>query len=393
MNLEFALLLILGFQAGFALLNLPFFVPLRRKNKIMSQTISRVSVLVPARNEADNLDRLLSSLKLQDDQNFEVIVLNDHSSDGTLEVVRRFARQDSRVVALDGEDLPKGWLGKNFACHQLSGAATGEILVFTDADTQWASDGVRLIREAFERTQADALSAWPEQESRDSLSSLIQPLQQWSLITFLPMWFVPIRAFPLAVAANGQLLCFRKNMYQKIGGHEAVRGSVIEDMSLARLVKRNGGKFVLLNAVGVVRTFMYSSFQETWAGYAKNAYPAFGANLLALFGVLSFNLILYVMPWILLAFKPNLETGLLVLLSLFPRFLADVVCGYGWRLFVLHPVSILAWTGISLQSIFWYTTGRVQWKGRAYDLRQASKPAQSVSLLETAERPRHKRSS
>ncbi len=393
MNLEFALLLFLGFQAVFALLNLPFFALLRRKNKVMPQTRSRVSVLVPARNEAGNLVRLLTSLKSQDDQNFEVIVLNDHSSDDTLEVVRRFAKEDSRVLALSGRNLPTGWLGKNFACHQLSLAATGEILIFTDADTQWASDGVRLIREAFERSQADALSAWPEQACHDPLSSLIQPLQQWSLITFLPMWFVPIRAFPLAVAANGQLLCFRKNIYQKIGGHGRVRGSVIEDMSLARLVKRNGGKFVLLNAVGVVRTFMYSSFQETWAGYAKNAYPAFGANLVALFLVLVFNLGLYVLPWGLLAFKPNLETGLLVLLSLLPRLLADVVAGYGWRLFVFHPVSVLAWTCISLQSIFWYTTGRVPWKGRAYDLRQTAKPIQSLSLLETAKPPRQKRPS
>ncbi len=391
MSLEFGLLL-LGFQGVFALLNLLFFVPLRRKNKVIAQKISRVSVLIPARNEAVNLERLLASMQSQDDQNFEVIVLNDHSSDDTLDVVRRFAKQDSRVVALSSQDLPTGWLGKNFACHQLSLAATGEILIFTDADTQWASDGVRLIREGFERTNADALSAWPEQACRDPLSSLIQPLQQWSLITFLPMWFVPMRAFPLAVAANGQLLCFRKNTYQKIGGHAAVRGSVIEDMSLARLVKRNGGKFVLLNAVGVVRTFMYSSFQETWAGYAKNAYPAFGANLLALIGVLGFNLILYVLPWILLAFQPNLETGLLVILSLFPRFLADVVSGYGWRLFVFHPVSVLAWTAISLQSVFWYTTGRVRWKGRAYDLRQPSNSTPSV-LLETGEFPRRKRPS
>jgi chlorobactene glucosyltransferase len=390
MSLELGLWLLLGFQAGFALLNFPFFAPLRRRNNLKSQSIPRVSVLVPARNEAGNLERLLASMHLQDDQNFEVIVLDDHSSDASLEVVRRFAVQDSRVVALSGQELPNGWLGKNFACHQLARAATGEILIFTDADTKWAADGVRLIRQAFERTTADALSAWPEQACHDPLSSLIQPLQQWSLITFLPMWFVPMRAFPLAVAANGQLLCFRKTIYQKIGGHAAVQRSVIEDMSLARLVKRNGGKFVLLNAVGVVRTFMYSSLQETWAGYAKNAYPAFGANLLVLFLVLSFNLILYVLPWLLLAFKPNLETGLLVVSSLFPRFLADVVSGYGWRLFMFHPVSILAWTCISLQSIVWYMTGRVRWKGRAYDLRQPAN-SNSVSLLETGEFPRRKR--
>jgi glycosyltransferase involved in cell wall biosynthesis len=387
MSLEFGLLVVLGFQCVFALVNLIFFVPLRRKNRSLPQVISRVSVLVPARNEAANLKRLLASLQLQDDPNFEVIVLDDHSSDDSLEVIRRFAREDSRIVALSGLDLPQDWLGKNHACFQLSQVASGEILIFTDADTCWTTDGVRLIREAFERTRADALSAWPEQACHDPLSRLIQPLQQWSLLTFLPMWFVPIRVFPLAVAANGQLLCFSKTMYQKIGGHARVRGSVIEDMSLARLVKRNGGKFVLLNAVGVVRTFMYSSFQETWAGYAKNAYPAFGANLLALFLVLAFNLVLYVLPWGLLVFRPNLETGLLVLLSLFPRFLADVVSGYGWRFFVFHPVSVLAFTCISIQSIYWYVTGRVEWKGRAYDLRPTSTPS---VLRKTAELPRHK---
>ena len=396
MNLELGLLWLLAFQSGFAALNLVFFVPLRKKKQIIQSPLARVSVLIPARNEAHNLERLLSSLQSQDDHNFEVIVLNDHSQDTTLEVIRRFALEDSRILPLNGQDLPQGWLGKNFACDQLSRAANGEILIFTDADTVWASDGVRLIRETFEQTRADALSAWPEQVCRDPLSRLIQPLQQWSLLTFLPMWFVPMRAFPLAVAANGQLLAFRKAVYQRIGGHASVRGSVIEDMSLARLVKRSGGKFVLLNAAGVVQTHMYQSIQETWMGYAKNAYSAFGANPIALFLVLSFNLGLYVLPWLLLIVSPRLETLLLVMLSLIPRFLADRVARYDLRWSILHPVSVLAWTCISLQSVFWYMTGQVIWKGRQYDLRKPTQTLQTKhpSLLETAEfTPRHKRQS
>jgi chlorobactene glucosyltransferase len=390
MNLEFVLLWVLGFQSIFVCLNLFFFVPLRKKTNFSQLQPSRVSVLVPARNEAFNLEHLLASLKAQDDQNFEVIVLDDHSSDGSLEVIRRFSSEDSRITAFSGRALPRNWLGKNYACFQLSQAASGEILIFTDADTVWAADGVRLIRQAFERTAADALSAWPAQDCRDPLSSLIQPLQQWSLLTFLPMWFVPMRAFPLAVAANGQLLCFRKNVYDRIGGHARVRASVIEDMSLARLVKRNGGKFVLLNAAGVVRTRMYSSIQETWAGYAKNAFPAFGANLVALFLVLALNLGLYVLPWLLLVFKPSLEMLLLVLLSLFPRFVSDLIACYDLRFSVFHPVSVLAWTCISFQSILWYMTGRVRWKGREYDLRKTLEPITPSVLLETSELPRQK---
>lgn len=388
MNLEFGLLLVLLFQCLFAGLNLLFFLPLRPKRSPAAATsVARVSVLVPARNEATNLQGLLASLVLQDDNNFEVIVLDDHSQDATLEVIRGFALDDSRILPLTGEDLPKGWLGKNFACFQLARAASGEILIFTDADTVWASDGVRLIREAFERTQADALSAWPKQVCNDPLSSLIQPLQQWSLLTFLPMWFVPMRVFPVAVAANGQLLAFRKAAYRRIGGHERVRGSVIEDMSLARLLKRNGGKFVLLNAAGVVQTHMYQTIQETWAGYAKNAYPAFGANPVALFLVLVLNLSLYVLPWLLLVFNPKLETAFLVFLSLVPRVLADLVARYDLRWSIFHPVSVLAWTCICLQSVLWYTTGKVTWKGRQYDLRKPAKTllTKHPSLLETTE--------
>ena len=388
MNLEFGLLLVLVFQCLFAGLNLLFFLPLRpKRSPAAAPWVSRVSLLVPARNEASNLQRLLASLVLQDDDNFEVIVLDDHSQDATLEVIRGFALDDSRILPLTGEDLPKGWLGKNFACFQLSRAASGEILIFTDADTVWASDGVRLIREAFEHTKAGALSAWPKQVCRDPLSSLIQPLQQWSLLTFLPMWFVPMRAFPLAVAANGQLLAFRKAAYVQIGGHASVRRSVIEDMSLARLVKRSGGKFVLFNACGVVRTHMYQNIQETWAGYAKNAYPAFGANPIALFLVLIFNLGLYVLPWFWFALHPKPETLLLVIFSLVPRVLADVVAGYDLRLSIFHPISVLAWTCISLQSVLWYVTGKVIWKGRQYDLRKPTKALQSKhpSLLDTAE--------
>jgi chlorobactene glucosyltransferase len=370
MTLEYGLLLVLLFQGVFAAVNVWFFVPLRNKSRVSEQLNKKLSVLIPARNEAHNLEALLMSLTLQDDLNFEVIVLDDHSSDDSLEIIRRFALRDSRIMALRGQGLPEGWLGKNYACHQLSNAASGDVLIFTDADTVWSPDGVCLIRGAFERTRADALSAWPEQICLDPLSRLIQPLQQWSLLTFLPMWFVPWRAFPLAVAANGQLIAFKKEMYEQVGGHARVQNSVIEDMSLARLVKRNGGRFALLNAAGVVRTRMYQSVAETWAGYAKNAYPAFGANPLALLLVLILNLCLYVLPWGLMMFEFNPSTVMLVVLSLVPRVMADLSARYDLRWSLLHPISILAWTCISLHSVLWYVRGHVRWKNRDYDLRQ-----------------------
>ncbi|NJK46366.1 MAG: glycosyltransferase, partial [Pleurocapsa sp. SU_196_0] len=192
-------------------------------------------------------------------------MLNDRSEDATERVARRFATVDSRLRVLEGAALPEGWLGKNWACHQLALAATGDVLIFTDADTKWAAGAPNAIARALETSDAHGLSAlcaWPAQVVADPVSRLIQPLQQWSLVAFLPLFFVPVRAFPIAAAANGQCLAFTRAMYERIGGHARVRGDILEDMALARGVKRAGGRFVLLNGASVIETRMYSSARE-----------------------------------------------------------------------------------------------------------------------------------
>ena len=336
-----------------------------------------MSLLVPARNEAVNLEHLLPSLIAQEYANLEIIVLDDHSSDGTLAVIRNYAALDSRLLPLEGADLPPGWLGKPHACQQLSRAASGELLIFTDADTLWSPDGVGLIVNAFASTDADALCAWPEQECTDPLSSLLQPLQQWSLMAFLPLALVPARRFPMAVAANGQCLAFTREMYNRIGGHSGVCSSVIEDMALARNLKNARGRFGLFNAAGVIRTRMYTSVGEAFAGYAKNVFPAFGASRLAFAAVMLLNLILFVAPWVWLIVQPGLEPAFAVLLSLLPRTLSDRASHYPSGLSLLHPLAILIWAVVGLASWHRYERGAVSWKGRSYDLRESRTPTHS----------------
>ena len=330
----------------------------------------KVSLLVPARNEASNLEHLLPSLIAQEYANLEIIVLDDHSTDGTLAVIRRYAELDSRLLPLAGIDLPDGWLGKPHACQQLSRAASGELLIFTDADTLWTPDAVKLIVNAFATSNADALCAWPEQECSDPLSSLLQPLQQWSLMAFLPLALVPARRFPLAVAANGQCIAFRCETYTQIGGHGGVRSSVIEDMALARNLKNSLKRFGLFNAAGVIRTRMYGSVDKAFEGYAKNVFPAFGASPPAFTAVMFLNLILFVAPWIWLIVQPGLEPTFAVLLSLLPRALSDRASHYPNGLSLLHPIAILAWAVVGLESWHRYKQGTVTWKGRSYDLRE-----------------------
>ncbi len=369
------LTLALAGLAVYAVLNARAWRNLRELPQASSPGEPRVSLLVPARNEATNLERLLPSLIAQEYTNLEVIVLDDHSKDGTLEVIRKYAAMDSRLRLIEGANLPSGWLGKPHACQQLSRAAGGEILIFTDADTLWTAEGVSLIVNAFASTRADALCAWPEQECRDWLSSLLQPLQQWSLMAFLPLALVPARRFPIAVAANGQCIAFRREVYNRIGGHTGVRSSVIEDMALARNVKIARGRFRLLNAAGVIRTRMYGSASEAFEGYAKNVFPAFGASRLAFSAVMLLNLILFVLPSVWFAFQPGLEPAFAVLLGLLPRTISDRASRYATGLSLLHPIAMLAWAIVGLESWHRYRRGAVAWKDRVYDLREPRIPA------------------
>lgn len=368
MNIVGAFVLLEAALAGFALLNAVFWRDLRLE---ASTSKRRISLLIPARNEAENLERLLPSLLLCPEKQLEIIVLNDRSEDATAAVVQRYAAQDARLRSLEGQELPKGWLGKNWACHQLAMAASGELLIFTDADTQWQPRAPHAIAAELER--CDALCAWPAQVVNDPISRLLQPLQQWSLLAFLPLALVPWRAFPIAVAANGQCLAFTRSCYEGIGGHASVRDQVLEDMALARAVKRHGAQFGLRNGAQAIRTHMYSSAREAIQGYTKNVYPAFGGTPLAFLAVALWNLALYVLPWLwwVLTWRP--EALLCVLFGLVARALSDARAGYDLRFTPLHPVSVLVWAYIGVVSMRRFRAGAVSWKGRSYDLRDKTR--------------------
>ncbi len=352
------------YLAGFAIFNSLFWRDLRRDK---TRAAFKISVLVPARNEARNLERLIPTLLAQDAPNLEIVILNDRSDDDTQSVLERV--QDSRLRIIEGAELPEGWLGKNWACHQLSQAATGDVLIFTDADTSWQPLTVSNIALELAAQRADALCVWASQRVEDNISRLIQPLQQWSLIAFLPLFFVPLRLFTVAVAANGQCLAFTRAMYGRIGGHEAVKNSVIEDMALARAVKKTRGKFWLINGAGSLETRMYANETEAFEGYAKNVYPAFGATPAAFFLASVFNLSMYFLPWLLLPFDLPLAL-LTITCSLVARVISDVRNRYDLTWTLLHPIGIVIWAWIGLESMRRYRAGRVRWKGREYDLRR-----------------------
>ncbi len=374
----YALILPLALLAAFTILNSILFRSLRYYAKVQLERQPKVSLLIPARNEETNLELLLPTLVAQDYANLEIIVLNDHSTDQTLEIAQKYAARDSRLHVIEGGELLEGWLGKPNACRQLTEAATGEILVFTDADTLWQPDAISLCVKAMQATKADAMCAWPQQILSGWFSSLVQPFITWSLPALLPMWLIANPKYKLIVSANGQMLAFRKECYNSIGGFEPVKHSILEDMALARNVKAQNLRFVLLNGLGSVKCKMYSSTTETFDGFAKAAFVGLGSSVPALFASILFFAWLFVVPWvwflIALISGSSLTLPLVaIFLSLLGRFAADLEFGYPLYLWVQQPISTLVWATIAIASWRRFNKGQTSWKGRVYDLKNKPK--------------------
>ena len=374
----FFLILPLAILAVFTILNSILFRSLRYYKNIKLEQQPKVSLLIPARNEETNLELLLPTLVTQDYPNLEMIVLNDHSTDLTLEIAQKYAATDSRLQVIQGRELLDGWLGKPNACRQLAEVSSGEILVFTDADTLWQPDAISLCVKTMQGTNSDAMCAWPEQILSGWFSSLVQPWMTWSVLALLPVWLIPNPKHKMIVSANGQMLAFRKHCYSSIGGFEPVKHSILEDIALARNVKAQNMRFVLLNGLGSVKCKMYSSTQETFDGFAKAAFVGLGSSVAALFVSILFFAWLFLAPWIW--FASALISGssltlpvIAVGLSLLGRFVADLEFGYPLYLWIFQPVSMIGWAVIALASWRRFRKGQTSWKGRVYDLKSGPK--------------------
>lgn len=346
----------------------------KRRNRLDSQPekLPRVSVLVPARNEERNIARCVRSLLAQDYADFEVIVLDD-SEDRTPDILRSLAG-DERLRVMAGKPLPSGWMGKNWACHQLAQAATGEILLFTDADTRHHPSMLRDAVTALLVERFDFLSAIPRQELHTWAERLVIPILPWSLHTFFPIGLARrLRLRALATAA-GQLMLFRKEAYAAIGGHRSVRGSVLDDVSLAQRVVKAGLLWSLLDGKARISVRMYRSSKEVWDGLSKNLFAVFGCNL-PLFGFV-WTLLFWVAwePPLVLVLRATRALSIPVEVVL-PAALATGLCLLLWLInnlrfripwiqAALHPVTMLLMLFIAVRSVIWHALGRGTWKGR-----------------------------
>ena len=337
---------------------------LRELPREVGMRLPRVSVLVPARDEAATIGQCLTAVRGQVEvADLEILVLDDRSSDGTSDVVAHHLNDPRvRLIKADGEP-PGGWLGKTWACHQLSEAATGQVLVFVDADVTLAPDAVARVLTLLSDGELDAVSPYPHQIAVTWSERIIQPLLQWSWATLLPLGLAERSRRTSLVAANGQVLAITRDAFDAIGGHAGVRDEVIDDVALFQNLKRTGRRGALADGTDVATCHMYDSWPELRDGYAKSLWSATGSptRAVALVGLLA---ITYVAPPIAAIFGSRIGAiGYLGAVS-GRALVAHRAGGRVWPDSLLHPASVAGFGYLTARSWVGRRRGTLTWKSR-----------------------------
>lgn len=341
-----------------------------------------VSVLIPARNEEDIIEQCIRSICNQSYSQYEVIVLNDHSTDKTGEILHRLSLEFPQLSIIDGGVLPSHWIGKPHACHQLAMKAKGEYVLFTDADTFHDSSSIESLMKFAVTHNIDMLSAVPKQELKLFWEHVAVPFIHTLYLTYLPHDLILKNPNPQFAAANGQALLFKRESYQLIGGHTSVANSIAEDIDLAIRIKSFGMRLCHASASEIISCRMYRSSRDVFTGFSKNAFATMHFDMHKLLFFVSHLFITYVFPFIglcigLLLNNPLiiLFNGLSIILSMSLRFIIAMYFGYPlWHSF-LHALTASTFIVFAINSALWSKKKNgTEWKGRTYSLSKQAKP-------------------
>ncbi|MEN0063668.1 MAG: glycosyltransferase family 2 protein [Myxococcota bacterium] len=355
--------------AGMTLFNLVAWPQGRRREG----PVPPLSVCIPARNEAREIEGCVRAVLACEPGPTEIVVLDDQSTDATPQILNRLAQDDPRIVVVrhDGP-LPAGWVGKVHACHLLAQHAQHDMLLFIDADTRLDRSAVGRLFDLAERYKANAVSAMPHQQTGTAFEHLMMPLLHLTYTAWLPMPLVYLTHDERFVAANGQVVWLARAALDDVGGFASIRSEIVDDMALMRAMKRGRHRVVFADGQKIANTRMYQSARDLWEGFSKNAFEGIGGKWWAMVAVQALYFLCFVAPYIVLGGGAlGIEgwwwPGLLgVVANVVTRGLLAMRYGHSWSSVLLHPVAVLGFLGLLVNSWRWYRSDRVMWRGRVY---------------------------
>jgi glycosyltransferase involved in cell wall biosynthesis len=328
-----------------------------------------VSVIIPARDEARIIERTVRAFLAQTYANIEVIVVNDRSADATGEIARGV--RDERLRVIDGVEPPAGWLGKPWALHQGSQAARGELLLFVDADLIYAPPAVAAAVAYMQSQSVALLSLFPYLEMRGFGEIVSMPMMAMVFFTFMPTWISNRTRFARLAIGGGTGNLVMREVYESSGGHEALSDAVVDDIALARLIRRSGWKTEIIRADDLVSLRMYHGLAEVVDGFTKNTFSALGRNYLAGLLIVAGCIVFHIVPYALALTGDGISIATIVIISITRVILFRSLRYRLDAVIFLHPIMAAIWTWIFLRSI-WLTGIRrkLLWRGRTYDAAQ-----------------------
>jgi chlorobactene glucosyltransferase len=338
----------------------------------------RVSVLIPARNEEQHIERCVRAVMTCGAALHEVIVFDDLSTDQTPAILAHLAEEfggERGLRVVQGSGLPEGWVGKPHACHRLAQEATGDVLLFLDADVRLEVGGIARVLSLMEGKRADVVTMVPRQTFEQGTSwapGLVVPLLHLTYTSWFPLVLTWLSRDVRFLAANGQVLAVERAAYDAVGGFEAVRDQVVDDMAFCGLVKRSGRRVVFADGFAAARCQMYRTGAQVWEGFSKNIYPGLGASAPGLLCVILLYTSAFVAPYAALAgaLSGLMGAGWLlpgavgVGLNIALRAVLAWRMRHPWWSVAAQPVGVVALLLIALNSARWVWTGRVRWSGR-----------------------------
>ena len=374
MSLEFWVvvsLVLASFPAINVMLNLLFYRRTPTVHRAGNETPA-VSVLIPARDEEVNIRTAACRVLSNDSRNLELIVVDDHSTDGTAEIVREVTTEDSRAQLVNAPALPDDWGGKPHSCFTGAANATGDYLVFVDADVALEPNAIERLVAFMDKTRSDLASGIPRQVTKTLTEKLVVPLIHFILLGFLPMMGMRWTRRPSFSAGCGQLFIARRTAYEETGGHRAIKASRHDGLELPRAFRRFGLKTDLFDATDLATCRMYNNAREVWHGFAKNATEGMASPAaivpwtVLLIGGQVLPLVLLLVAWLTNSGSPAIPLAATATAAVFAtRWVLAWRFEQSFLGALLHPVGIVILVAVQWFALVRESAGhRLAWKGR-----------------------------